>query len=266
MIKLIVRYSIFIFLLASCGVKPRLSPLQRYKEAIELYEKKEYANAASIFREIMIPLIGKNEEIDVRFYLGMCYYHREQYLRAVDAFKEFFDLFPNAVKAEESLYLAGECLYKESPYSNLDQSITYEALDTLDLYITAFSSGRYIDRVVKYTTELKQKLAKKDFDNIYVFYNLGYYDATIRSCDNFLEDHSNSELCSEILYLKIHSLYKLYEMNKVNTHALELHLNLLKSCAEFLILHTDNKHREEVKNIQILFTHSFNTNPIITKS
>lgn len=265
MIKLIVKYSIFVFLLASCAAKPKLPPLQRYKEAMELYEKKEYANAASIFREIMIPLIGKNEEIEVRFYLGMCYYHKEQYLRAVDTFKEFFDLFPKAPKAEEALYLAGECLYKESPYSNLDQSITYEALDTLDLYMTSFIDGRYSDRVIKYITELKQKLAKKDFDNIYVFYNLGYFDATVKSCDHFLEDHSNSELCSEILYLKIHSLYKLYELNKLSTYALELHLDLLKSCVEFLVLHTDNKHREEIRNIQIFFTDPFNISPIVTK-
>jgi outer membrane protein assembly factor BamD len=220
---------------------------------MNLYEKKEYANCSAILREIIVPLMGKNEEINARFYLAMCYFHRKQYLRAVDAYKEYFDLFPNTPKAEEALYLECESLYKESPYSNLDQSVTHEALDSLHLYIVIYPNGRYVDTVTKYTLELKNKIAKKDFDNLNVFYNLGYYNPTIICCDNFLQDHLNNGLCTEVLYIKIKSLCKLYEENKYNPLSTDLRINLIKSCIQFLNLYTDNKHREEIHNLHIKF-------------
>lgn len=236
----------FFFFFTSCAVKPTLSPLEKFKQAMLYYEQEKYADAISLFREIIIPLTGKNEEISARFHLAKCFYNREDYIRAADAFGDFFDLFPNSDKAEEALYLEIESLYKESPYSNLDPTITYKAMGVIQFYIEEFPIGRYIDIAKRYIAELKQKIEKKDFDNLMVFYNMKYYKAATICCNNFEKDHSDSILLPEVLYIKILALSRLFQYYKSNQESI---VELISSCGAFLSNYTNNIHIEEIRSV-----------------
>jgi outer membrane protein assembly factor BamD len=245
------RTSFFFFFFISCAVKPTLSSLEKFKQAMLHYEKEEYADAINLFKEIIIPLTGKNEEIDTRFYLAKCFYNREEYLRAADAFGDFFDFFPNNDKTEEALYLEFVSLYKESPYSNLDQTITYRALEAIKFYIDEFPLGKYTEIAKKYKTELETKIERKDFDNLMVFYNMKNYRAAKVCCNNFEKDHLNSMILPEVLYIKILSLSELLKFNQNDFKEISQNslVEFISSCGDFLSTYPNNIHAQDIRDM-----------------
>lgn len=242
------KYFVFLLLLSACGVKPSLSPKEKFRKAMDHYESGEYSDAIVLFKEALVPLLGTNEEIEIRFFLAKSYFNKQEYLRAADAFADFFDTFPASDKAEEALYSEITALYKESPYSNLDQTVTYRAIEALEFYLAEFPEGRFSTEARNLHQELSTKIEQKDFDNLRVFFDMKNYVSAIVYCDNFAKEHPHSSLLAEVLFMKISSLHNLIKRKAADAKDKFL-ITLLNECMDFMKKYEHDKHSAHVREI-----------------
>lgn len=235
------------FFMLSCNANKNLPAIAKYNKACAYYNKKKYSAALELFEEARPFLKGKKEEVDLDYYLSYCLFYLKQRLMSADNFKIFYTKFNRDPRVEEAVYMQGFNLYLESPYSNLGQNITYEAIESLEKYLEIYCDGKYSGSVRMHLAELNEKLAEKSFNNAKVYYDMCNYDAAVVAFINFSIKFHYSVLLENALYLKICSRNKtIHSMQNCPKELLHL---CIKECAEFLKKYPSTKYKIEVTKI-----------------
>jgi outer membrane protein assembly factor BamD len=107
----------------------------KYKKAVEYYEAGEYTKAGTLFQELVNIYRGTSRADKIYYYYAKSMIGQKDYLMAGHYFKTLIKEFPGSEYVEEAQYMTGYCAYLISPKARLDQSITQEAIDDLQLYI-----------------------------------------------------------------------------------------------------------------------------------
>ena len=130
------------------------------------------------------------------------FYKRKKYLLAAYQYERFLKNYPRSEKAEEALFLKGECHFRESPKYSLDQNETYSALDELQEYIDRYPNGAHLRDANNMVLELLNKLQQKSFEIAKGYDKIRDYQAAIKSFDNFLIDNPGSTFREEAMYYR----------------------------------------------------------------
>ena len=94
-------------------------------------------------------------------------------------YERFLRNYPRSEKAEEALFLKGECHFLESPKYSLDQSETAKALDELQEYIDRYPNGAHLRDANNMVLELLNKLQQKSFEIAKGYDKIRDYQAAI---------------------------------------------------------------------------------------
>ncbi|KZK74879.1 MAG: hypothetical protein A3K90_10060 [Pelodictyon luteolum] len=142
--------------LASCSSsRPQMSAEEQvsvaYKKAAELYEKKEYENAAAALEPQLFASRATPLEDDVLFLLAQSYYASEQYLLSSDMYDRLLQQVPSSPYREASRYMLAKSYEQLSPGYELDQEYTRKAIGAYSEYLAEYgvkdpaSSARDLD-------------------------------------------------------------------------------------------------------------------------
>jgi outer membrane protein assembly factor BamD len=204
-------FTLILVLGTSCGKFNKLRKSsdwqKKYDAALAYFEKKEYYKANVLLEEVMPIIRGSDEAEKATYYYAYTFYHQKQYAMSAHHFKTFYTTFSRSQWAEEAMYMNAYSVYLESPIHNLDQSNTYEAIQSMQNFINRYPYSSFKDKATDIINALQVKLEDKAYENAKLYYKLRRYKAALIAFDNFKNDFPDSRLKEEISFLEIEAEY-----------------------------------------------------------
>jgi outer membrane protein assembly factor BamD len=124
-------------------------------------------------------------------------------------YKEFADMHPRSQFTEEADYMNAYCSYLISPRPNLDQTNTYDAIMAFQIFMVKYPKSARLRDCDKLVSEMREKLVTKSYLNAKLYYNLGYYKASIIALRNSLTEYPDTKNREELMFLILRSSYLL---------------------------------------------------------
>jgi outer membrane protein assembly factor BamD len=180
---------------------------KKYKEAIRLYNKRDYSKALELFDVLVTRYRGQEQAEDLYYYYAYTNYKLRDYTSARYHFKTFADTYPTSTRAEECRFMAAYCYYLDSPIYSLDQSNTQSAIDNLQLFINLYPKSERVAEASKLIQNLRDKLEQKSYENSKLYLTIGDYQAAVISFGNSLRDYPDTKYAEEMEYLTIQAQY-----------------------------------------------------------
>ena len=205
-------------LLTSCSKFSKLQKSgtddEKYKAALEYYQKGDFYRAGLLFEELIPLLKGSTESEMAQFYYAYTQYQQQQYNMSQFLFKKFYDTYARSDYAQEALYMHAYSLYKDSAPHNLDQTSTMTAISALQDFINAYPDSPFRNECTGYIMELRKKLELKAYEKAKLYYkisdfNLASLKSAVISIENFKKDFPDSQFSEELSYLKVDAQYTL---------------------------------------------------------
>src|SRR5512133_3032554 len=171
------------FFLGSCSGYEKLlksSDLSlKYDKALYYFDKEDYSKALTLFEQVKPYFKGTQKGDTADFFYARSYYSQGDYVMAGHYYKEFADMHPRSQFTEEADYMNAYCYYLISPRPSLDQTNTYDAIMAFQLFSIKYPKSARLREIDNLVAELKNKLVNKSYLNAKLYYNLGYYKASI---------------------------------------------------------------------------------------
>ena len=201
--------------IASCSQYEKLRkssdyPLM-YRKAFEYYNVGDFVRSGQLFDDIVYQYQHTNKADTIAYYRAMSYFKQRDYLTASHYFTQHFKDQRQSPFAEECEYMAAYCYYMQSPRPNLDQTNTYTAIESFQIFLMRHPQSIFADDAKKYQAELKDKLVDKSYLTAKLYYDLGQYRASIIALNNSLDEYPETKHREELMYLLLRSSFLLAE-------------------------------------------------------
>lgn len=180
----------------------------KWNTALKLYENKQYNRALPLFEELLTVYRGTSKAEQLYFYYAYAHFGIEDYQSAQYLFDNFISTFPNSRFSEESAFMVGFCLYKDSPRYNLDPTSTYRAIAELQGFANRFPRSKRVEDCNKLIEELRIKLETKTYKLAMLYYHIENYQSAIIAFKNFTRDFPDTRLAPDANYYILLSAYK----------------------------------------------------------
>ena len=210
------RFFVFLMfglLLSGCGEYHRVlnkgKNTEKYKLAVEMYERGEYKKCIPLFEKLVGPYANKPQMERIQYMISDCYYQNENYAMSAYYFGKFITNYPESSKVEEAAYLAAKSHFLAAPDYSRDQEDTYEALTSYQNFIDKYPDSELIEEANADYNILNRRLEKKDYEIAWQYYHREQYSAAIMAFDIFNEEHLASEFKEKALYYRFKSAYYL---------------------------------------------------------
>lgn len=205
----------------------------KYTLAEKLYNEGKYRKSIQLFEQIANAYAGKPQGERILYMYGDAFYKTKQYGLAAYQFERFQKLYPRSEKVAEIAFLEAKSSYVQTPKYSVDQTITNEALEKLQLFIDRYSHTEYAKEANDMALELVTRLQKKEFEIAKQYDLIRDYQASMKSLDNFLSNNPGSVYREEALFIRLHSAYE-WAINSVE-HKKQERLNTAKEAYETLL-------------------------------
>ena len=248
-------------LLTSCSKFSKLQKSgtddEKYKAALEYYQKGDFYRAGLLFEELIPLLKGSTESEMAQFYYAYTQYQQQQYNMSQFLFKKFYDTYARSDYAQEALYMHAYSLYKDSAPHNLDQTSTMTAISALQDFINAYPDSPFRNECTGYIMELRKKLELKAYEKAKLYYkisdfNLASLKSAVISIDNFKKDFPDSQFSEELSYMKVDAQYTLAK-SSISDKQKERYEATVKYYKEFVDKYPQSSY---LKDAEKLYTNS----------
>ena len=181
----------------------------KYKKAIEYYEAGEFVRSGTLLAELLNIYRGTSRADQMYYYYAKSMMGQRDYLMATQYFRTLLREAPTSSYAEEAQFMVGYAAYLQSPKVRLDQEVTLNAIDALQLYINLYPFNEKVDEAQRLIDELRDKLVEKSFLNARLYFDFENYKASVVSLENALKEYPDSRFREELLYMLVKSRYLL---------------------------------------------------------
>lgn len=255
--KLKVTLSILlIIIVAFAGCKSKYEKLRassdtakKYREAVRLYEKKDYSKALGLFEDLVQKYRGTAEAEDLSYYYSYTHYKLKDYTTARYHFKVFADTYASSPKAEECRFMAAYCYYLESPVYSLDQENTIKAIEALQLFINLYPKSERVAEASKLIDNLRDKLETKSYANAKLFLDIGDYKSAVIAFKNSERDFPDTKYAEEMEFLAIKA-QSLYAKASLELKQEERYNEVIQMHNEFAQNYPSSKYLKEAEQIK----------------
>ncbi|GIJ96131.1 outer membrane protein assembly factor BamD [Capnocytophaga stomatis] len=224
-------------LLSSCGEYQKAlksdDATVKYNMAEQLYKEGKYRKSIQLFENIVNQYAGRPQGERVVYMAADAYYKTKQYSKASYQFERFCKLYPKSEKVAEAAFLTAKTIYLETPKYSVDQEITHQALEKLQLFLDRYSHTEYAKEANEMTLDLLTRLQKKEFEIAKQYNLIRDYQAAMKALDNFLSGNPGTVFKEEALFVRLHSAYE-WAINSVE-HKKEERLKIAKEAYETLV-------------------------------
>ncbi|MCH8030450.1 MAG: outer membrane protein assembly factor BamD [Bacteroidetes bacterium] len=175
------------------------SPEEAYQKGMQYFEQGKYDQAAEYLKVVFD--FGRTNEFadEAQIYLAQAYFEDGQYLLAGIEFTRFIDLYSTDPRAEEAEVGRIRTYYEVSPEYNLDQTDSERAIAYIRLFMTRYPSSLFMDDIVAMLEELREKLARKQFQTGRLYERRKLFEAAIISYEEVLSEYSTSPFADDAL-------------------------------------------------------------------
>ncbi len=255
--KLNISLSILlVIIIAFAGCKSKFEKLRasndtakKYREAVRLYEKKDYNKALSLFDDLVTKYRGTAEAEDLSYYFAYTHYKLRDYTTARYHFKTFADTYASSAKAEECRFMAAYCFYLESPTFSLDQENTIKAIEALQLFINLYPKSERVAEASKLISNLRDKLETKSYANAKLFLDIGDYKSAVIAFRNSAREFPDTKYAEEMEFLTIKA-QALYAKASFEIKQEERYNEAIQLYNEFVLNYPSSKYLKEAEEIK----------------
>jgi len=178
----------------------RGTPQGLYQQGSELYQKKKYEKAITIFQRLKdeYPL----EDIAVLAEIGIAdsHYSNEAYPEAYLAYDEFVNRHPTDENVPYALYQMGMSRYKMTDTIDRDQTETWKAKADFERLISRYPKSPFAVMGEKMLTDVKRKLAENEFYIGEFYFKQKKYRAALKRFELIARDFPNIGLDYKVKY------------------------------------------------------------------
>ncbi len=217
----------------------------KYKKALEYYEAGEFARSGSLFQELINIFRATSRGDQVYYYYAKSMMGQKDYLMAAQYFRTLIKEYPTSKFTEESQFMVGYCSYLLSPKVRLDQEMTHNAIDALQLYINLYPFSERVDEAHRLIDELRDKLVEKSFLSARLYYDFENFKAAVIALENALKEFPDTKYREEILYMLLKSKY-LLGINSIEEKKEERLSSALDEYFSFVDEFPESRYRKEV--------------------
>ncbi len=257
--KLVTFLLIFLF---SCNEYQNLlksdNNSEKFREAENFYNSGDFKRANRLFEDVLPFYRGKPQAERLIFFHANSYYNLKMYYLSAAQFENFIKSYPKSEKLEEAIFMTAKCYYMLSPIHSLDQKDTNTSIEKLQIFIYNYHSSIYVQEANNLSSELQEKLEKKEFEISKQYYTIRDYKAAIRSVDNFIGEFAGTKYREEAMYYKFLSSYEI-AINSIQSKKMErlkdlkqLHSSIIKYYPETIFL-------EQLSSIMLIVEKEINT-------
>jgi len=240
----------FVLLLSSCSDYNKIVKSTdyefKYKKALEYYENGEYVRSSTLLKELINIVRGTSRADKVYYYYAKSQFGLKDNMMAGHYFKSLIKEFPRSEYAEESQYMVGYCFYLDSPTARLDQSVTQNAIDALQLFINLYPKSNRVNEANRLIIELRDKMVYKSYLSAKLYFDLDNYKAAVVALTSSLKDFPDTKYREELMYMLLKAKY-LLAINSVDEKKHERLSSALDEYFTFVDEYPESKYRKEVE-------------------
>lgn len=240
------------FALISCRSQDLIRPGDTLEVAFEKaksqYDQEKWSSAADAFETVVS--IGRGTDIgqEAQFLLAESYYNNRRYLIAASEYDRYASFYPRSERRELVDFKAAVCYYNLSPRYKLDQTYTKQAVERFRLFNSRYPNSERIAETSDYIIELRNKLARKQYEAAEFYKRTNRFSAAIVYHDLVIDNYPESVWAERALVDQIES-YILYADNSVRTRQLERYEEALSSYETYLQLFPRGENRSKAENL-----------------
>lgn len=253
MIRKLIPLVLITVLLASCSKYQKLLKStdneEKYKMAIEFFEKKDYYRAIQLFEQLQPYYKGTEKAEKIAFYYAYAHYEEQDYILASYYFKQFSINYPNSKNAEEAAFLSAYCNYLDSPTSSLDQETTLNAIQGLQLFTNQYPGSQRVGRANELIDELRMKLESKSYDIANLYYKMEDYKAAIIAFKNLIKDYPDTKYREYALFHIAKASYY-YALKSTDAKKPERFLATSDALDNFLASYPESSFKDQVMELK----------------
>ena len=204
-------YTAVALVLVACGsddATRQIPAEERFQTAMNLYNDGDYLDAIDELRFVTLQYPGNALADDAQFYLGECYFQREEYILAAYEYELLIRTHPASTLIPDARYKRGMCYYELSPVSYLDQDYTKKAIDEFQALLEYYPFDPRAGDAEAKILELNTKLAKKAYDGGVIYIKMEYYRAAVLMFDQVLERYHDTPYAEPALLRKGEALLR----------------------------------------------------------
>jgi outer membrane protein assembly factor BamD len=222
---------------------------EKYEEAVKLYSQKDYSRALQLFDQLAGVMRATDKAQKIAYYYAYCYYNQKDFTLAAYYFKRYSNNYPNAEEAEECMFMSAYCNFLNSPEYSLDQTVTYEALKDLQLFVNTYPTSKRVSECNDLIDKLRLKLETKDYKVAKLYYRMDDYAASIQVLNNILKDYTDTPHKEEVLFLIVKSYHKFAE-ESVFEKQRDRYLKTIVAYNEFVAQYPESKYMAEATSLK----------------
>jgi len=178
----------------------RATPQSLYHQASELYQKKKYKKAITIFQRLKdeYPL----EDVAILAEIGIAdsYYSNKEYPDAYVAYDDFVNRHPTDENVPYALYQMGMCRFNLIDTVDRDQSETWKAKTEFERLIARYPQSQFVVMGEKMLLDVKRMLAENEFYVGQFYFKQQKYNAALKRFEQIAKDFPNVGLDYKVKY------------------------------------------------------------------
>ena len=241
---------VFLLLFSSCSDYNKVVKSTdyefKYKKALEYYEAGEHVRSSTLLKELLNIYRGTSRADKVYYYYAKSQFGMKDNLMAGHYFKTLVKEFPRSEFAEESQFMVGYCYYLDSPSVRLDQQVTQQAIDALQLFINLYPRSARVEEANRLIIELRDKLVYKSYLSGKLYFDLKNYKAAVVALTSSLKDFHDTKYREELMFMLLKAKY-LLATKSVEEKKRERLSSALDEYFTFVDEYPESKHRKEAE-------------------
>jgi outer membrane protein assembly factor BamD len=203
--------------LSACGsnkLRANMTTEERLEYAMKLFNDHDYLDARTQFRIITLNAPGSAIVDRAQFYLAECHFHTEEFIIAAAEYEKVLRLYSRSEYLDDAQYRIALCYFELSPRADLDQKFTLRAVEEFQKFLEDFPDSELEEEASQKLQELRNKLAKKEYNSADLYRRLAYYESALVYYDEVLNRYYDTIYAEPSLYYKAEILHKLLRYPK----------------------------------------------------
>ncbi len=221
----------------------------KYKKALEFYNEGDYYKAIQLLDNLRSVTRGTGRAEDVFYYYAQAHFRNEEYMLASYYFRTFAKSFPRSEKREEALYKAAYCKYLQAPRFNLDQTITREAIDELQLFVDRYPQSKLVIDASRLINELEERLEKKQYENAMLYHKMERWEVAAYALRVFLDDYPVTDFKEEALFFILDARYN-YALNSVREKQKERYKEAIDAFEDLMAEFPESRYKNKAEKLR----------------
>jgi outer membrane protein assembly factor BamD len=241
---------VFVLLFSSCSDYNKVVKSTdyefKYKKSLEYYENGEFVRSSALLKELLNIYRGTSRADKVYYYYAKSQFGMKDNMLAGHYFKTLVKEFPRSEYAEESQFMVGYCFYLDSPSPRLDQQVSQNAIDALQLFINLYPKSTRVDEANRLIIELRDKLVYKSYLSGKLYFDMNNYKAAVVALSSSLKDFPDTKYREELMYMLLKAKY-LLAIRSVEEKKRERLGSALDEYFTFVDEYPESKYRKEAE-------------------